>query len=240
MRKTLIYTLFILIYGATAFGQNYSSIEILIKSINYHDPNGLLLSGKAEFDFRETRPKADDRYSKVILDPRHEYYEINRTVDNKDIVLKRMGNEYTIMLDGSEDISQADIEKYRLTEKRADFMKNYYRYLWFAPMVLLDPGTILDETVVDKDFFGLSVKEIKVTYKESVGKDIWYFYFEPITFRMVGYRFYHKEANNDGEYILLEDEATFDSVKLPKIRKWYTHKEDKFLGADHLISFKVE
>jgi len=51
---------------------------------------------------------------------------------------------------------------------------------------------------------------------------------------MVGYRFYHDESANDGEDILLEQEIESDDVRLPQIRKWYTHKEDKYLGQDKL------
>jgi len=56
---------------------------------------------------------------------------------------------------------------------------------------------------------------------------------------MIGYRFYHDESANDGEYILLEGETTDGSVRLPKRRTWYTHKDDRLLGTDVLDRLRV-
>jgi hypothetical protein len=79
--------------------------------------------------------------------------------------------------------------------------------------------------------------EIKVTYDPEVGADIWYFYFDPSTFALSGYRFYHDESKNDGEYILLEGEITINGVKFPEKRAWHTHKEGKYLGNDDLLPY---
>ena len=104
-------------------------------------------------------------------------------------------------------------------------------------MKINDPGTVLHDEYKYVDFFGQNLLEVKVTYEEAVGKDIWYFYFDPISFKLSGYRFYHDESINDGEYILLDKEVQFENIKLPAQRKWFTHKEDKFLGTDTLIEF---
>ena len=50
----------------------------------------------------------------------------------------------------------------------------------------------------------------------------------------MGYRFYHVEEKNDGEYITLEGEEKIKGIRFPKTRKWYYNKDDKFLGADIL------
>jgi len=52
---------------------------------------------------------------------------------------------------------------------------------------------------------------------------------------LIGYRFYHEEAKNDGEYITLEGEESVQGIKIPKNRHWYYNKDDKFLGADFLV-----
>ena len=74
-----------------------------------------------------------------------------------------------------------------------------------------------------------------MTYDPTVGEDIWYFYFHPTTYALIGYRFYHEEAKNDGEYITLEGEEVVQDIKIPKNRHWYYNKNDQFLGADFLI-----
>ena len=105
-------------------------------------------------------------------------------------------------------------------------------------MKLKDPGTIVHPDAKVQDFFGQSLIEIKVTYDPLVGADTWYIYFDPKDFSLKGYRFYHDEEINDGEYILFEGELSYRNVRIPKQRKWYTHKEDRYLGADILKSLR--
>ncbi len=112
--------------------------------------------------------------------------------------------------------------------------KNYYTYLYGLPMKLKDPGTIIDDKVERKVFHGKEYLVLKVTYTEDVGKDIWYFYFNPKTYAMEVYQFFHDEAENDGEYILLTEEKSINDIIMPKNRAWYTNKENKLLGTDIL------
>ena len=75
---------------------------------------------------------------------------------------------------------------------------------------------------------------MKVTYKKEVGNDIWYFYFDPSTYAMEVYQFFHDESKNDGEYILLSGMETINGIKMPKNRAWYYNKDDKYLATDVL------
>ena len=108
-------------------------------------------------------------------------------------------------------------------------MKNYYTYLYGLPMKLKDPGTILDSKVQTKPFEGKEYLVLKVNYEEGVGKDVWYFYFDPNTFAMEVYQFYHDESKNDGEYILLEGLEEINDIKMPKTRVWYVNSDDIFI-----------
>ena len=49
------------------------------------------------------------------------------------------------------------------------------------------------------------------------------------------YQFFHDEAKNDGEYILLSEEIIINNIKMPKERAWYTNGKEKYLGTDILI-----
>ena len=75
-----------------------------------------------------------------------------------------------------------------------------------------------------------------MSYDETVGKDTWYFYFDKNDYRLRHYQFYHDEANNDGEYILLSEEAVVQGIKMPKVRAWYTNGDDRYLGTDVLVN----
>ncbi len=103
-------------------------------------------------------------------------------------------------------------------------------------MKLKDPGTIIFPKTERKSFKGKEYLVLKVTYKKDVGKDTWYFYFNPETYALEVYQFYHDETKNDGEYILLTDESEINGIKMPKNRAWYYNLDDKYLGTDMLIN----
>ncbi|MGB0892084.1 MAG: DUF6503 family protein, partial [Flavobacteriaceae bacterium] len=84
-----------------------------------------------------------------------------------------------------------------------------------------------------KKFKGKEYLVLKATYKKEVGKDTWYFYFNPKTYAMEVYQFF-KNKPNSGEYILLTGEEVINGVKMPKNRAWYYNKDNGYLGTDIL------
>jgi hypothetical protein len=115
--------------------------------------------------------------------------------------------------------------------------KNYYTYLYGLTMKLKDEGTIIDQKVVKKIFKGKEYLVLKATYSQEVGKDTWYFYFDPKTYAMQAYQFF-KVAKDSGEYILLSGLETINEIKMPKDRAWYYNKDNGYLGTDILITRK--
>ena len=105
-------------------------------------------------------------------------------------------------------------------------------------MKLKDPGTYVDPVVSEVIFKGKTYLRLKVTYEETVGTDIWFFYFDPTTYAMEIYQFYkgdpEDKGKDTGEYILLSDEVEISGIKMPKDRAWYYNKGDKYLGTDLL------
>ena len=51
----------------------------------------------------------------------------------------------------------------------------------------------------------------------------------------MGYRFFHDEPRNDGEYVTLEGEVAIDGLRIPKTRAWYYNRDDGYLGTDTLV-----
>ena len=76
-----------------------------------------------------------------------------------------------------------------------------------------------------------------MTYDPEVGTDTWYFYFDPSNYALVGYRFYHDESANDGEYIIL-DRLEEGDMRLPKVRSWFRNNDDELLGTDKLMEME--
>ena len=105
-------------------------------------------------------------------------------------------------------------------------------------MKLKDGGTIIHDEVARAEMDGKMYLRLKATYEAAVGEDIWYFYFDQNTYALKAYQFYHDEAKNDGEYILLEGETIIDGIKVPKERTWYYNKDGKLLGSDLMVKLR--
>ncbi len=89
---------------------------------------------------------------------------------------------------------------------RSGPLRDYYEYLLGAPMKLMDPGTIIEDEVEWDVIDQKRALRVRVTYEESVGSDVWYYYFDPSTYRLLAMRFHHDEKARDGELIVMEDE----------------------------------
>ncbi len=235
MRLIIWVNLFFFLFTSQAIqAQTLSAAEIIEKSIAYHDPDGKMMKKKVTLHLIETRPNGSDRKSIVSFHIKKDKFVMVQHIDDHEIASTLNCGKAKFYYDKETEFSNEIAEKYRLNEERVKMMKDYYQYLWLMPLKLNDEGTNLNPLVKSKDFFGKESLEVRVTYDPGVGADVWYFYFNPTSYALQGYRFYHDEEKNDGEYIILDEEVTFENVRIPKERKWYTHKEDKFLGADIL------
>jgi hypothetical protein len=230
----LLFLLLLLAGISMISAQELSGDALLNKAIDYHDPTGSWTSFKGELDITMSTPDGKERKSDIIINLPKAYFQVTSTKEG--VTLKQTLNKEKcdLMLNGSSTISEDDKTKYRLTCERANMYKNYYTYLYGLPMKLKDPGTIIDSKTVKKKFKGKEYIVLKATYEKEVGEDIWYFYFDPITYAMEIYQFFHDEAKNDGEYILLTGAEEVSGIKIPKTRAWYYNLDDKYLGTDVL------
>ena len=215
-------------------GQEFTGTELLNKAIEYHDPNGAWGAFHAQLSITMETPDKGDRVSEIVLNLPTHYFELKATRDGNTISQVLDKGQCALELNGSDTFSEKEAKTYGLNCERASMMKNYYTYLYGLPMKLKDPGTIIDPTVQTRKFKGKEYLVLKVTYKEPVGGDTWYFYFDPATYAMEVYQFYHDESKNDGEYILLSEKEEVSGIKMPKTRAWYYNKDDKYLGTDNL------
>lgn len=233
MKNTLLFLLCLISFKPLV-AQEISAVQLLEKSINYHDPQAKWDQFKAGFVVTSESPKRPLRKSKIELDFLNSYFNLEVNQDGNTLTSTLDKGDCTLKLNGKEDISEAERKKYRLDCDRAVFYKNYYTYLYGLPMKLKDPGTLLDPKVRTKVIDGKEHWTLKVTYEENVGGDTWYFFFDKETFALKQYQFYHDETKKDGEYILLEDEILVEGIKMPKNRSWYYNANDAFLGVDRL------
>ena len=238
--KKLFLSLSLYFLAISIHAQSITADQLVNRTIAFHDPDGWWDRVKMDMVIEMKTPNRPARLSNVVVDNINGGFEIS--VLSNDKLLEWM-------VDGKDScdfkvnfvaptVAQAD--SLSLTVDRAKFLRNYYTYLYGLPMKLKDAGTRIGDEVIETTFMGKPVLALRVTYDESVGKDIWYFYFNPSTCAMVGYRFYHDEAKNDGEYIVLEDMIIEQGLRIPRNRSWFTNAEDKLLGTDYLKEFKVD
>jgi len=215
-----------------------SAAQLVEAAIQHHDPQGVWSEAELVFHLQEKRPDGTIRVSRLELDNATGAFqvfgrqEVGSDEGKLDVAVE--SGECSFSIDGREPTAE-ETEKRRLDCERWASMRNYYVYLWGMPMKLRDPGTQIDAEVERTEFMGRSVDAIRVTYEPEVGGDIWYFYFDPKTHRLVGYRFFHDEAANDGEYLLVEGETRAGSMSLVRDISWYVNADDRFLGKDTLV-----
>jgi len=213
--------------------QNSTGQQLLDKAIAYHDPNGNWDTFKGTLYVTMTTPNASKRDSKIQINLPEQFFavEAKRGEDTTTYTIKK--DRCTIAFNGNENLSEAVLKEKKLSCERANLYKNYYTYLYGLPMKLKDNGTIIHDKVEKKTFKGKEYLVLKVTYEEGIGKDTWYFYFNPKTYAMEVYQFF-KATKDSGEYILLSEEEIINEIKMPKVRAWYYNKDDKYLGTDTL------
>ncbi|WP_010518750.1 DUF6503 family protein [Croceivirga radicis] len=233
MRKLTTVLVFLASMVST-YAQTLTGTELLDKAIAYHDPNGQWSTFKDSLKVVMETPNNSSRESIIYLNLPKEVFNLTVKKDENTTQYQIEQDNCNIIFNSRRDFTKEEKATYRLDCDRAFMMKDYYTYLYGLPMKLKDPGTNLDPKVATKTFKGKTYLVLKVTYDAVVGKDTWYFYFDPTTYAMEVYQFYHNEADNDGEYILLSGIETFKGIKMPKTRKWYYNKDDKYLGTDIL------
>ena len=216
-----------------AWGQKSPAQLLLDKSIHYHDPkNNWPRFADSLFVVQESPGKAV-RNTRMYINQKKSLFSHSQY--RNDTLFTRIisDNECSYRMN-EVDISVPEAEKLNLTCDRSKMLRNYYTFLYGLPMKLNDPGTLIDPEVTQGKFNRQEADILKVHYDPSVGKDTWYFYFARENHALIGYRFYHDETKNDGEYIELEGERLIQGIKIPAIRTWFVNKDDRLLGKDIL------
>lgn len=211
--------------------QEPSASEILENAISYHDPNGSWERFNSTFRVTMTTPNNPKRVSDITINLPGENFNLKAVQNGKETRYTLDKEKCTTNI--VDTLQPADARKPCETAK---LYKNYYTYLYGLPMKLKDHGTQISDEVKRVTFNGKEYLQLKVTYDEAVGSDVWFFYFDPKTYAMEVYQFFKGDpkgsGKDTGEYILLSEEATVQGIKMPKVRAWHYNKDDNYLGTD--------
>ena len=211
-------------------GQN-----IIDNSIKFHDPTGNWDRFDHRLNFNQQRPGKEMTKRKVYLNNKKKEFQFWAQYDEGLLSYTVKNNSGSYSWNGSSDVPQDLAKKYRIDNTRAVMYRDYYSYLYGMPMKLKDASAIIHPEASIVDFYGEKYYKVKITYNPAAGDDIWYFYFDPETYALEAYQFFHDESKNDGEYILFEELHEVDKIKMPRIRKWYYNKDEKYIASDILI-----
>lgn len=150
--------------------QEITALELLDKSIAYHDPEGKWANFKGSFTIKMETPKRPVRTTRIELDFLQQYFKSSVERGGVSTTSQWKAGQCMHWLEGSTTFTAAQAKEHGLNCERTNKMRNYYVYLYGLPMKLKDPGTQLDPKVYTKTLKGISYHCLKVTYDESVGE----------------------------------------------------------------------
>lgn len=223
--------------GPARVPQTMPADEIIASSIAFHDPQELWANGSFRLELIQTRPIGGYTEVELIIDNSVGRFWMRRERLGRVVETTVTGDQCWTKFNGSSEYTEQEAERFGLDCEAMRTTRDYYTYLYGLPMKLRDEGTIIDPGAKRDEFEGTDAWEIRVTYDPEVGTDTWYFYFSPDDYSLIGYRFYHDEAANDGEYIVL-DRLQEGDLRLPKVRSWFTHAEDRLVGTDKIMALE--
>ncbi len=209
--------------------------QVLEKSIAYHDPGKKWTELKARLFLSSTDTAGNESPFELEMDNTTGYFCYIIHEDGKEIVKGLSNGKEFYLVNGKKEISKEDLKKYKLTSESIKWVHSFYGYLYGLPMKLTDKGANIFDTVSSEEFNGKTYQTIRLTYDPEMGKEVWTFFFDPKTFAMEAYRFMFNAGSDEGEYILLDETLTIEDLKIPKVRKWYLVKGNKYLGTDNLL-----
>lgn len=225
----------IALFFLSSFTSPYDNgTNLLKKTIAYHDPKGNWSKLKTRLYLTNTNSEGKEKNFELEFDNKTGYFCYITRQDGKEIVKGFFKGKEFFLLAGKKEFTAEEEKKYNLTNESVKGIRNFYGYLYGLPMKLMDAGATIKDTVNNEDLNGKIFQTIRVSYDPAVGSDNWFFYCDAETSAMKAYKFNHGKPES-GEYILLDQELIVDGVKLPKIRKWYLNKDNKYLGTDNLI-----
>ncbi len=225
----------LLFNAGIGYSQPPSGPDLLQKSIWYHDPKGQWNSVQVDLFLEQQLSDGIPISQQVRIDLPQEHFSLLWEKGDESRYRALTAGTCTHELNGSSDISEADAKQYKLDCQTTARYKDYYIYLYGLPMKLTDPGTRVRDSVYQRDFYGKDSWVLTVDYDPEMGDHIWEIYLDSSTYAMIGYAFYKDPVSRKGEYILIEGEVSYQKMRIPKDRTWYTFPENELLGTDYLL-----
>jgi len=237
MNNTLLFCFALLLLQGFVQAQTLSGAEVVARSIQYHDPKG----NWATLDLsilRETRSMQDgeERVNLVPfkLQPGTGYFGARPVHDDIAYLLVVQADTCYGMVENPLLGAEYGLYERFLGCEGATGMRNFFWYMLGLPMKLADPGTIIEEQVEQVRLKEQDYLKVTVNYEPEVGDEVWYFYFDPKSYRLEAAEFYPRDAvGEEGERIYFTDYTRLNKVRLPQQLVWYLMPGEEWLADDH-------
>lgn len=113
---------------------------LLQKTLAYHDPEGNWQKLKTRLYLSSADTAGKENTFEIEMDNSTGYFAHISRKDGKEIVKGMSGGKEFYLLDGKQEISAQDREKYDLTPEGVKWVHSFYGYLYGLPMKLTDEG----------------------------------------------------------------------------------------------------
>jgi hypothetical protein len=212
--------------------------KVLGKVHNRYDPNDQWDKLNLRVHIREPRPQTPARFSELIIDNQTGYFRLSRQYEEGTIdrVIDASGSS-EILLNGSSNIPDDIVEKYRLSRESNFGYQTFYRTIQGLPSTLNQDVVESFGSMRPELFDGMDVHVIPIKLRESLITREWELLVSEKAGRMVALRFIHPpEDEAENEIILFEGEFVSGGVTIPRFRHWYMEEGRKYLGSDILLT----
>lgn len=215
---------------------NSNGHDILLKSIEVHDPNNNWESTEMYIHIQEPRIKNPLRYSEIQINISTGKFELLRNRENH--VSKHTIDENghsKIYLDDSDQIDEKYIDKYKLDPKRNWGYRDFYTTLIGLPMSLEDTSIKEFKVVETRSFNGADCYMVPIVLNKPLFSDLWNLYIDKSTFKFKGIEILFPDDTTKGERLFFDGAIIIDEMIIPRIRHWHEYSNNDYSGTDIIV-----
>jgi hypothetical protein len=214
-----------------------NSQYILQKSQEIHDPQGVWDKAELSIYVQEPRLQNPLRYSVLSLNNRTGAFSLIRDSEMGEVerIIDEDGNA-SVLLNGSSQIDEDVIQKYRLGAERNAGYQSFYKRIYGLPMSVNENMWLYIEDAETTTLEGQEVYKIKIELKEAMISKHWELFISTKDYTLVALKFNHSEApDRPDEIIRFDGEYSIDGITIPRFRHWYHEESGDYRGSDIIV-----
>ncbi len=215
---------------------SHSTLRALNLSNAFHDPDSKWKESVLNFHIEEPRSSNPTRYSEIYLNVADGTFSLLRNrEDHLTTYSLDANNNPLVLLDGNEQFDEEQRARYRLFPDRVGSYRSFYKIMYGLPMSLDFELIRKVEDMREVTFQGKDAMMIGILWHEPILKPYWKIYLEPGTYRVLGVDLAEKDKPGSGERITFDQLMEYNGLLLPRMRHWYSIRDNAYLGSDIIM-----